>query len=356
MKHTTLTNSSMLLGIALAPAAGLAMAPTATAATVTAKAPSWHVLTTVRGPSADFGAVVATGPASGWAFVDNSPYALERTGAARWKKVSFPGGNGEDVAVAEATSATDVWAFTNISATRSQAIELVHGKWTVRKTLAGYVNRASVLAAGDVWVFGSKGTYHYNGSTWAKVYGAVNGGDALSASDFWTYGAGTAGGTTVTHVKNGKRTTFNLARLLPAVSKDGLNDPQVAGVYAVSDSNVYVIGNGRAQDGGGPVVILHYNGHTWKKLAGYGQGNPLAGAPAGAGGLWIPVVWSGGSAILHYSGGKITAPALPAAGKDESLYAGQVSRIPGTADALAIANTQPYDGATRYYSEVLQYS
>lgn len=307
----------------------------------------------MNGSSQGFGAVVATGPASGWAFVDNASYAYERTGVTTWKKVPYPGGNGVSVTAAAATSASDVWAFTSISGTRSQAVELVGGKWTVRETLGGSVNAVSVLAANDVWVFCFTATYHYNGSTWAKVAGGVSGGSALSASDYWLTGA--SGQATVTHVKNGKKVTFNLGGLLPAKTKNGLNDPHVAGVYAASDTNVYVIGNGETQDAGGPVVILHYDGHAWKKLAGYGMGNPFGVTPDGAGGLWIPVGWGGGGTILHYSRGAITAAALPSPGKDESTGPDGVSRVPGTTRALAITSTFPYDAGTRSYSQILQY-
>jgi hypothetical protein len=353
MKRRILRKSSVLLSISLASAAGLGMASAAWAGAAPAKLPSWHVLETVTGPGQDFGAVVATGPASGWAFVDNASYAYARTGVTTWKKVPFPGGNGVIVAAAAASSASDVWAFTYIAGTRSQALELAGGKWTVRKTLGGYVGAVSVLAASDVWVFGSTATYHYNGSTWAKVAGGVSGGGALSASDYWLTGA--SGQTTVTHVNNGRKVTFNLVGLLPAKTKNGLDDPGVAGVYAASDTNVYVIGNGSTQDAGGPVVILHYDGHAWTKLASYGMGNPFGITPDGAGGLWIPVYWAGAGTILHYSRGAITAAALPSPGKDESTYADGVSRIPGTTRALAVTRTLPFDGATRFYSQVLQY-
>ena len=355
MKRGIVRKSSVLLGISLASAAGVALASAAWAATTPAKAPSWHVLKTVNGLSQDFGAVVATGAASGWAFPSNASYAYERTGVTTWTKVPYPGGNGVSVVAAAATSASDVWAFTNIANTRSQAVELVRGSWTVRKTLGGYVNAVSVLAADDVWVFGSTATYHYDGSTWARVAGGASGGSALSAGDYWL--SGVSGQTTVTHVKNGTKVTVNLASLLPANSKNGLNDPQVAGVYAASDTNVYVIGNGRAQDAGGPVVILHYDGHAWRKLAGYAVGNPRGITPDGAGGLWIPVGGPvGGGAMLHYSRGAITATALPSPGKDESTYPDGVSRIPGTTHALAITTTVPFNNATRSYSQVLQYS
>ena len=360
MKRRVLRKSSVLLTISLASAAGLAVASAgwaaaAPAAAAPATAPSWHVLETVNGISQDFGAVVATGPVSGWAFVNNASYAYERTGATSWKKVPYPGGNGVSFAAAAATSASDVWAFTNIAGTRSQAVELVGGTWTVRKTLAGYVDAVSVLAGNDLWVFGTTATYHYNGRTWATVAGGAFGGSALSAGDYWLTGAAGQSQTTVTHVKNGEKVTFNLAGLLPAMTKKALDDPRVAGVYAASDTNVYVIGNGGTQDAGGPVVILHYDGHAWTKLATYGNGNPFDITPDGAGGLWIPVYWAGGGTILHYSRGAITATALPNPGRDESTHANGVSRIPGTTRALAITSTISYDSGTRYYSQVLQY-
>ena len=41
---------------------------------------------------------------------------------------------------------------------------------------------------------------------------------------------------------------------------------------------------------------------------------------------------------------------------DESTHPDGVSRIPGTTHALATTSTFPYDNATRFYSQVLQYS
>jgi hypothetical protein len=109
------------------------------------------------------------------------------------------------------------------------------------------------------------------------------------------------------------------------------------------------------QDAGGPVVILHYDGHAWTKLASYGMGDPSDITPDGAGGLWIPVGWAGGGTILHYSRGTITATALPSPGNDESTHPDGVSRIPGTTHALATTSTLPFDAGTRFYSQVLQY-
>ena len=265
---------------------------------------------------------MATGPASGWAFVDNASYAYERTGVTTWKKVAYPGGDGVSVAAAAATSASDVWAFTNIAGTRSQAVELVRGKWTVRTTLG-----AATSARCQCWPPTTCGCSASRLPTTTTAAPGPRSPGALPAAArcrrATTGLPGSSGQTTVTHVKNGTKVTFNLAGLLPAKTKTALDDPVVAGVYAASDTNVYVIGNGSTQDAGGPVVILHYDGHAWKKLASYPMGNPFGITPDGAGGLWIPVGWAGGGTILHYSRGAITDPALPTPGNDESTDPGR---------------------------------
>jgi hypothetical protein len=44
----------------------------------------------------------------------------------------------------------------------------------------------------------------------------------------------------------------------------------LTGIVAVSKHSVYAIGNGDLQDEGGPMVILHWNGSQWSRVA---QGN-----------------------------------------------------------------------------------
>ncbi|MGH3274820.1 MAG: hypothetical protein ACRDNZ_10955 [Streptosporangiaceae bacterium] len=77
------------------------------------------------------------------------------------------------------------------------------------------------------------------------------------------------------------------------------------------------------QDHGGPLVILHFNGHAWSQaatsdsvgsLAQPGYGVPGQLAPDGQGGLWIPIpigiAFGGAGYLVHYSGGQLTAAAL----------------------------------------------
>lgn len=71
----------------------------------------------------------------------------------------------------------------------------------------------------------------------------------------------------------------------------------VSGIYAQSAHSVYAIGNGNDEDDGGPTVVLHYNGHSWGKVAGgnfgYGTQPSQQIAPDGAGGLWLPMPGGG---------------------------------------------------------------
>ena len=39
------------------------------------------------------------------------------------------------------------------------------------------------------------------------------------------------------------------------------------GVYEQSPTSVWAAGSGDRQDEGGPVVVLHYDGHAWSKAA-----------------------------------------------------------------------------------------
>jgi hypothetical protein len=370
VKYTKkISGLSGLLGIAMAsgvilgatPAADAA-APAATAASA-AKAPSWHVTRSVTEKSDFLGAVAATGKSSGWVFQDaindEKPTVYELSGSGL-KAVSFPGVADEVFDAAAATSASNVWAFGYLPNGKSDVVRLVRGKWTVVKTLDGSVDDVSVLAANDVWVFGWDGVYHYNGSTWTRVAslppvagGGTGGGAALSSNDAWLYG-----GTSVIHLQGGKKKVYDLQDLLPAKAPD----PGVYGIFPETDRSVYAIGAGGDQDSGGPVVILHYNGSTWSKVADYPEGNLEQPASDGKGGFWLAATAGAYPSMLHFSDGKLTKLALPEGPTLRNtdfgeIYVTEVSPVPGTTDELAVGNM--YGGtlaAPKLYGEVLSYS
>jgi hypothetical protein len=230
---------------------------------------SWHFVKHVHsGGNGDFTAVVAVGKTGGWAFNGVSkPAAWKRSGGS-WTQVSFPGRSGEEVVAAGASSASNVWAFTG-GGSGSRALRWNGSGWSAVRSFAGQIGGAAVISKTDVWVFGEPvfpgsgmGTWHYNGRAWAKVSSGhgLEGGSALSASSIWAFD-----GTKVAHWNGRTWTRTSVASLLPP--KTELNDPAVVGIDAQSKNSVYAVGSGNLEDEGGPTVILHYNGHSWAKVA-----------------------------------------------------------------------------------------
>ena len=327
-------------GIAAALAVTGVVTATAPAMAATSASPTWHIVKRVHSGSAgEFTAVVAVGKTDGWAFNGVSgPTAWRRSGPS-WTRVAFPGHSDEAVVAAGASSPTNVWAFTD-GETRARALRWNGSRWSVMRSFGNEIGGAVVLSRSDVWVFGEPvfpggglGSWHYNGHVWSKVSSGhgLEGGSGLSAHDVWAFA-----GTKVAHWNGSTWVRTSVKSLLPA--KQALNDPAVVGIVAESPGSVYAIGSGNPEDEGGPTVILHYNGHAWRKVAegSFGIGTfPLQQATSdGRGGLWIPMPGFAGqkSFMLHYRDGKLTDAALP--GGANRIDVVSVARIPGTAQLL----------------------
>ena len=305
-----------------------------------------------------FTAVVATGKTTGFAFngmgasAPGGETAWKRTGAT-WMKVPFPASGGESVNYAAAASPSNVWAFGNRQTLdASRVLRWTGSKFAVVKTFRGPVWGASVLGPKDVWVYGLApagfafdapdiGIWHYNGRTWTQVGKNVSGGSALNDHDVWGFTT-----TSVEHWNGHRWTAMSVKSLLPPKApKPAASNPQVVGVLALCDSNVYAIVNGTYQSVGGPVVVLHFNGHHWSKLAtggrlGFGPFWQQASSD-GSGGLWLPMATgSNGTFLLHYADGTITKAAVSPA----TLTINSVSPIPGTTQMLAGGFTHAPDG------------
>jgi hypothetical protein len=335
-----------LRGAAAAAAVTLAAAGAATAAAAPAAVPplAWHLVKQVRqGPSGEFTAIAAVGSTGGWAFSGDgtaAPTAFRRSGPT-WAQAPFPGRSDERIVAARATSAANVWAFTT-NGTRSRALRFNGRTWSVAGSFSREIAGAVVVSSTDVWVFGDQfqeggvlGTWHYNGRTWTHIpgQGGLNGGSALSATSIWAFG-----GTHVSHFNGRTWSATSVAALLPPVIPGPLNDPSVMAMYAQSPTSVWAVGNGNDEDDGGPLVVLHFNGRAWSKVAQSDvSGSEYFGqiAPDGRGGLWIPVpaAEGGASHLMHYSGGRLTAAVLPVAASRITVLA--VAWVPGTFQALA---------------------
>jgi len=345
-----------LLAAAVTAVVGCAQAAVAAPVSV----PSWHIVKRVSaGPNGIFTAVTAAGRNGGWAFDGTTrSTAWERSGFT-WTRVPFPSLANEVVVAAAASSATNVWAFTDRLG-KSRALRWNGQHWTVARSFSRVIGGAAVLSSSDVWVFGEPdipganlGAWHYNGRSWSQVASGhgLEGGSGLSASDIWAFD-----GADVAHWNGSTWSRKSLASLLPA--KHLLNDPALTGIFEQSRHSVYAIANGQLQDEGGPLVLLHWNGSAWSKVAGgnFGFGELQQVSSDGHGGLWLPMPAFGGqkSYLLHYSNGRLTQATLP--GGPEKTTVNAVALIPGTTQVLGAGDVHAAaDPGSDVVGVILQY-
>jgi len=310
-------------------------------------APRWHIVKSVKTGTNDqeFTAVTPTGKTTAWAF-DGLGFPTRATawrlaGKTWTKMTAFPSMANEEVVAAGATSPSDVWAFTEVVGLEARVLHWNGHKWSVSMTFNNPIDGASVQAGNDVWVFNTPtpgmtgtgaGAWHYNGHTWKLTGNNIDGGSALSATDVWGFG-----GTNIEHWNGHHWYGTSVRALLPPAQRFGLNDPQLAAILALSDKNVYAVGNGNQEDDGGPMVVLHYNGHKWAKVAeGLNRFGPAEISYDGNGGLWLALGTlnnSGDPTLVHYTHGKLIPAALPV--NVATVNVDSVARIPGTSQQLA---------------------
>jgi hypothetical protein len=338
-------------------------------ASIAAGGPHWRIVKSVKtNDTAAFTAVAPTGKATAWAFDGSDP----ATGPTAWQlksgawtqDKSFPKLGTATIVSAAATSPSNVWAFTQGLGGGSEVLRYNGKAWSVAAKFKAYIGGASVLAPNDVWLFGSDlfggsglGVWHYDGHTWKQVGKNLEGGSALSATDAWAFS-----GSSIFRYRGGTWKSVSVKSLLPA--KQELNDPAVTGIYAVTDSDVYAIGNGNQEDDGGPAVVLHLSGGRWAKVAsanaGYGSvsfGGAQVISPDGKGGFWLPMPGadSAKSYILHYAAGKLSSSPLPVAASAIAVF--DIARVPGSAQQFAAGVTYKADNpGTDPAAVILQYS
>jgi hypothetical protein len=332
MKQKLFRVSMVLSAAGTVAAALLSGAPAASAATA-----SWHPVLSVPGGGVAE-AVVATGKATGWAFLrDGSAY--QRAGAAAWRQVAFPGSGGY-VNAAAASSPSNVWAAFRTTTAGGSQVDRWNGRsWVVVRSFPGEVTGLSVLGPDDVWAFGGgsggEGVFHFNGRGWAQASSALSGGSAASDRDVWAYS-----GTQIAHYDGRQWTETDVAGLFPA-SAGGRVAPVVTGVLALAPDDVFAVGVGWAGVGGGPSVVLHYDGHGWSLAAAgpYVLG-PGSLASDGQGGLWMTSdTHQNLEVLLHYSAGQLADAGEPFT---------SVASIPGTDEALG-GNASPLATAPTVY-------
>ena len=133
-------------------------------------------------------------------------------------------------------------------------------------------------------------------------------------------------------------------RLLPR--SPSLCEYGLTGVDAVSARNVWVLASGNCQDAGGPLLLLHYNGHGWARAPLTGRYGTATGSAPDGSGLWLSISGGAGgkSSFYRYSAGKMTAVRLPIPTRPAMLLnpPATTSGLHPVTYLLATTYTQPY--------------
>ena len=325
------------LAMALAlPAAGQATAAAASTGTPGAAPAAWtlklaiHYLPPVTNHSQYD--VVLAGTSQTW-FFGGSDVGGHGKPEIEWIKngvphsALLPPGPHSWITAASAPSPADIWAVTYLGGSvlnwngatwRAEP----RGGWKAGTRFTG----VTATSAANVWLFGTSGrrypgagTWHFDGSKWARVQGAAAGifqASAAGAADLWGIGNAGAAGNALLHF-----TGSAWQRLRPSA----LAGFTYTRVLALSPSDVWVAGTVA-----GHPRLGHFDGHGWTALRMPGQTAATGMCRDGRGGLWV-IANSGQSpsAVRDRSAsGTWTRAIVSSNAADEILACGLV---PGTA-------------------------
>jgi hypothetical protein len=319
-----------------------------TASTV-AKSSGWRVVTTV-GPDNEnvSGTLAANSAEDAWSVWTGSHYtSVERLVGNEWTRVPIPAkltGYVRSAVAFDGDSASDFWLFNSYRA--NHVLRFSDSKWTLQQIPAWVLPQrsggggrsavtASVFGPDNVWVFGlGAGSYaaHYDGRAWAKVAlpTVPDQVSAISPDDIWALQGDTA------WYGNGETWTST------KIPKAAGNPPEDFGNLTVSGRDSAwvwrtILVPGRRTEAN----VLHWNGTSWRSVAGTPADNIDSVAPDGSGGLWatgVDINPSGFNLFYHLTGGhwtEVNPPArtFPQAPEDLTWIPGTHS-LWGTASGL----------------------
>jgi hypothetical protein len=308
-----------------------------------ASAPNWQIVATVHygpgGNASGYSAVVAPKKSDAWVFGGTNPGGAssptaEHWDGRRWQPSPLPQGLSDFIVAADASSARNVWAVG-----AGYALRWNGSRWSVAKTWpqAGQLTSVAAVNRNDVWVFGSStfsgepglGTWHFNGRSWIRARGLANAiyrASAVARHDIWAITISPRGGSVARY--NGHA----WARVRSAAS--ALANTQLNDVLALSRTSVWVSGISPVDGTSGHLVLAYWDGSRWRRfVAPWGVQQPERFASDGAGGIWIPVVSTGGDAatwILHLTRAHRWTRTPIAAGQAAGVGVGDLALIPGT--------------------------
>jgi len=254
---------------ASAPADGMRTGPAATTSSAFKMAVIRHY--GLPANASGYSVIVVTGPDQAWAFGGTNPGGPSAPVATFWNgdisaTATLPSGLTSFISDASATSSSDIWAASQYG---RYVLHFDGARWRVaRHWQQGQVTGITAVTPSDVWVFGTSaqgtsdiGTWHYDGADWDRIpgpAGSIVRASAISASDIWAVAASPASYSVL---------RFDGTDWLPVPVGDALAGVHVRDILAISDADVWLLGNEANAAGGVRLVLLHWNGADWSSLA-----------------------------------------------------------------------------------------
>jgi hypothetical protein len=341
-------------------AAALAVLSAGLPAAQAASSPGWRVAHDIKTANTALEDIVATSPTSAWATGGTSTQTpvVYRWQHGRWRAIARPGPTGSFAGNVSATSDSNVW----VTLENESAVDHWDGHRWIRKSFAAaqqiLVGPVITPARRDAWVLTENSATkkaaaeHYNGRTWTAKPLPIEGdsgsyADSISSSsaaNIWAWAYDSAHSDWAMLHYNGS--AWRVVRLPAHLAPSGVT---LLGeqVVAESRSDVWATVDADSGSSPGPVILLHWNGHQWRKATGRLPAAALVGpiASDGHGGLWLVSQTKTSEYFEHYRAGTWTRQRLPAVpGGAVSMTA--LALIPGTRSVWGTGTFGPEFEAT----------
>jgi hypothetical protein len=270
----SIRSTAALAGLVPAVAAGAAPGPVPSHQAAKVSTGSFRVAVSQHygrpGNASGFSVIVVTGSRDGWAFGGTNPGGPSAPVAEQWNGSKMtpsrlPAGLTSFISDASARSGRDIWVASEYG---RYVLHWNGHRWTVAMRWGhGLITGLTVVSARDVWVFGppaagsgGTGAWHFDGRSWAPVFGparTIYRASTVSRRDIWAL---SASGTTTRVLRfDGSRWRLvHTGRALKGVQPDD--------ILAISDGEVWVVGNAVTRTGAVRLVLAHWNGMTWTRF------------------------------------------------------------------------------------------
>lgn len=221
------------------------------------------------GNASGYSAIVVTSRRKAWAFGGTNPGGPSTPIAERWDgaamtRSALPSGLTGFISDASAPSPTDIWAASEYG---GYVLHWNGTRWHLAmRRSGGVITGLTAISADDVWVFGAvaagkgTGTWHFNGRSWRQAAGTartIYRASAISRRDIWAVAASPKADSVL---------RYNGRTWRPVRTRGVLAGVVVSDILAVSKRDVWILGD-KASAGVGRLVLAHWNGTRWTRIA-----------------------------------------------------------------------------------------